>query len=44
MIIIIIVRDVTGPHHSITFQNISFENKKTHWCKFVIVVNVIFSI
>ncbi len=28
--------------HSITFDNSSFENKKPHWCKFVIVVNIIF--
>jgi len=41
---IIIVRDVRGTHHSVTFQNSSFDNKKTHWCKFVIVVNVLFSI
>jgi len=41
---IIIVRDVVGTHCSVTFQNSSFDNKKTHWCKFVIVVNVLFYI
>jgi len=41
---IIFVRDVGGTHRNVTFQNSSFENKKTHWCKFVIVVNVLYSI
>jgi len=44
MIMIIIVRDVRGTHHSVTFQNSSLDNKKTDWCKFVTVVNVLFSI
>jgi nitrate reductase NapE component len=44
MIMIIVVRDVRGTHHNVTFQNSSFDNKKTEWCKFVIVINVLFSI